>query len=642
MAPDYGNGHGNNGNGSDSIDFVFPITKELKDQGIEGFRIKDQNAILVLASDPNNKKDSNDHMVLFPFYRNNYDRSIQKLKDRLELRNVDDRLITIYCLKITELLLQYILDYKTGKVKKRPKEEQETLKEMQLIVDEINSLRTKYAGISVEVWEMERVKRFNALRNTIKEKMPNAWESLELVLTVKGVRHIADITLPVVLIIIGDPGTWKTVGIGLIRRWPDVVYKDKISAKSWVSHASKEDVEELEGIDLIKQIRNRTFAIPELAPIFMQKDEILSDTLSTLVRLADGEGFLGHSGLWGDRGVDDKIMFTMIGALVQVHPNVYKILSQLGPKIYFATPEYSEPTIDDLISDFHGDEDHELRKSTIKDTVFDYLKWLEVHPSMIDLDHKAGNEEQEEEQQEREQSHVPKMRRMALEWDKASDDRDAIRMIAKLAMLIRKVRANVITYQTKVMTHLKGSDDGKPAPDSSSSSESTTQSTAGYEYEYGHGKPIVERPERPAQILYNLARAHAYEICGRNYITNEDLPILIKIVLSAANRDRIAVIKALLHATKDSSSLIYNELGTTRHIDMSHVVTMEQLSNDTHISRSSIQRAIEELKPLGLIDVYKTSSESHKNAICFKEEFDWLYESGFQDLLKKAFPSRVK
>ena len=79
-------------------------------------------------------------------------------------------------------------------------------------------------------------------------------------------------------------------------------------------------------------MKDHMFAVPELAPIFMQREDILVDTLSTLVRLADGEGFLGHSGLWGDRGIDGKLMFTMIGAIVDVAPNVYKILSALGSK----------------------------------------------------------------------------------------------------------------------------------------------------------------------------------------------------------------------------------------------------------------------------------------------------------------------
>jgi hypothetical protein len=51
-------------------------------------------------------------------------------------------------------------------------------------------------------------------------------------------------------------------------------------------------------------------------------------------------------------------------------------------------------------------------------------------------------------------------------------------------------------------------------------------------YEYSYEQPIIENPSRANIILYNIARAHALEILGRNYITKEGIPIIIKIALS--------------------------------------------------------------------------------------------------------------
>jgi hypothetical protein len=51
-------------------------------------------------------------------------------------------------------------------------------------------------------------------------------------------------------------------------------------------------------------------------------------------------------------------------------------------------------------------------------------------------------------------------------------------------------------------------------------------------YEYSYDQPIIENPSRANIILYNIVRAHALEIRGRNYITKEDIPIIIKIALS--------------------------------------------------------------------------------------------------------------
>ena len=318
-------------------------------------------------------------------------------------------------------------------------------------------------------------------------------------------------------------------------------------------------------------------------------------------------------------------------------------------------PEFKEATEEDLINEITG-EDYELKKLAIREALFSYLKWLEVNPLMTDYDQKIGRNEEpavppDEKEEEGQEQGPPKIIHRVIDWDKQSDDKDAIRMIAKLALLLARIRGNVVSYQTKVMTHLKesGDDNGKgndSKPDSNSKvadddNDVEESITSSYQYEYGHGKPIIERPERPAKVLYNLARAHAYELCGRTHIT-QDLPVIIKIVLSAANRNRIAVIKALLNAKKDLSGLSYAELNTTRQVDMNHIITELQLVHQTQISRSSIQRTIVELTPLGLIDIYKTKSKSHKNAFCFKSKFSWVYDAEFQELLKIAFPNSVR
>jgi hypothetical protein len=58
-----------------------------------------------------------------------------------------------------------------------------------------------------------------------------------------------------------------------------------------------------------------------------------------------------------------------------------------------------------------------------------------------------------------------------------------------------------------------------------------TQDTQGSEY--GYGIPTIEEPDRAMQQLANLAKGHAL-LTGRNYVTIEDLPIIIKVVLSTA------------------------------------------------------------------------------------------------------------
>ena len=128
---------------------------------------------------------------------------------------------------------------------------------------------------------------------------------------------------------------------------------------------------------------------------------------------------------------------------------------------------------------------------------------------------------------------------------------------------------------------------------------------------------------------------------GRNYITDEDLPILVKIVLSSANRERISVIKALLLAPKGISGLVPSELDTTRDVDLEHLVNTSYLVSRTGISKSQVHRIVTELEILELVDIYKVRS-SHQNHITFKEGSNWVYEEPFQNLLRQCYPDPDK
>src|ERR671931_468679 len=105
----------------------------------------------------------------------------------------------------------------------------------------------------------------------------------------------------------------------MLRSWPATYYSDDINPASFVSHANVENEEDLELKDLIRQMKDRLTMFPELAPLFMKHEEALGEILNKFTRLADGEGYLSHSGLHGLRGVDEPLM-----------DRVYKVLSSLG------------------------------------------------------------------------------------------------------------------------------------------------------------------------------------------------------------------------------------------------------------------------------------------------------------------------
>jgi hypothetical protein len=124
-----------------------------------------------------------------------------------------------------------------------------------------------------------------------------------------------------------------------------------------------------------------------------------------------------------------------------------------------------------------------------------------------------------------------------------------------------------------------------------------------------------------------VARAHAFEIDGRDYITEEDLIIPIKMALSAANRNRVSMIRDIFRA-KDTSGTPYNTLDTN------------YLATATGLTRLPVQQTIEELHALGLIDIAKDrESVDHETYIRLKPELAWVYGERFQQLLEKCYPT---
>ena len=173
-----------------------------------------------------------DTTILFPFNLDKYKKSIEELQNALEARKIDERIITIACSKITDVIVNYDFDGNGGLISSNSSAAtNSTNTETKIILDEISFLIEKYKDLPYEVWQQERNKRYQALRQAINDNIPESWESIECVLTSKGIMHIKDITLPLILIIIGNPSTWKTIAIGMLRRWFGTYYVDKINLR---------------------------------------------------------------------------------------------------------------------------------------------------------------------------------------------------------------------------------------------------------------------------------------------------------------------------------------------------------------------------------------------------------------------------
>jgi hypothetical protein len=83
------------------------------------------------------------------------------------------------------------------------------------------------------------------------------------------------------------------------------------------------------------------------------------------------------------------MMFTWVGAAVDIPYKVHKYLGTLGPKLYFFRPPIlQKKTESDYLQQIEKD-DFNKKVTEIREALLDYLKWFEIGPEML-IDKEAG------------------------------------------------------------------------------------------------------------------------------------------------------------------------------------------------------------------------------------------------------------
>ena len=438
----------------------------------------------------------------------------------------------------------------------------ERSKENQEILTEIEKIRAENTDKTLDEWKVKLEKKYNHLRETVDKNLPNLWPALEFELSIQKIINIKDCTLPFAGIILGPPSSLKTQAIELLRNWPNTFYTDNFSAKSFVSHTTAVPKEKLEEIDLLPKIKNKCFLTPELAPTFAAKDDDLIQILGIMTRILDGNGYESDSGAQGHRGYSGKMMFTWIGAAVDIPHKVHKYLGTLGPKLYFLRlPVIQNKTEDEYVDQIKND-DFNIRIAEIKGALFDYLKWFEIIPEMA-IDNETGL--------------------LKVAWNSEKNEELAQRYISRLARLLANLRGVAPTWNSY---ESQGSN-------------------------YAYTLPTIEEPDRAIQQLSNLARGHALSQ-GRNYVTLDDIPIIISVVLSTASKERVTIFDLLLaHDGK---------------------LTASEISMSLNMSLPTARRTMLELWVLRLVDKDNPDDNSSVKEISLKPGFRWFISEEFRKL----------
>ena len=387
----------------------------------------------------------------------------------------------------------------------------ERAKEIQEVLTEIENARVDNKNVMLDEWQEKLREKYDHLLAVVNRNLPNLWPALEFELSIQKILNIKDCTLPFAGIILGPPSSLKTQVIELLRNWPHTFYTDNFSAKSFVSHTTAVKKEQLSQIDLLPKIKNKCFLTPELAPTFSAKDDDLLQILGIMTRIMDGNGYESDSGAQGHRGYSGEMMFTWIGAAVDIPYKVHKYLATLGPKLYFLRPQVVLHKTEDDYMDQVKNDDFSSRIAEIKKALTDYMIWFEINPGAI-----TDSEN----------------RLVKVGWNSEMNDKVAQRYIIRLARLLTHLRGVALTWNTY---GTQGSD-------------------------YAYTLPTIEEPDRAIQQLTNLARGHALSQ-GRNYITLDDIPMIINVVLSTASKERVTIFDLLLaHNGKLTASKIEKSL----------------------------------------------------------------------------------
>ena len=176
-------------------------------------------------------------------------------------------------------------------------------------------------------WTNEKLlERYNHLKEVTLENRPNLWFGLEFALSIKNILNIKGCSLPFAGILLGPPSSLKTLIIECFRGYQNTFYTDNFSPKAFVSHISGKKEKQLRKGDMLPRVKNKFFMTPELAPVFSAREDDLTQLLGILTRVLDGQGYESDTGACGHRGYNEEIMFTWLGAAVDIPYKLHKLL----------------------------------------------------------------------------------------------------------------------------------------------------------------------------------------------------------------------------------------------------------------------------------------------------------------------------
>jgi hypothetical protein len=331
------------------------------------------------------------------------------------------------------------------------------------------------------------------LRKTIESHFPDLWPAVSVGLATCATLLLGENANPTALIYVGGPSTGKTTVASMfegatitVRGTPqELCYRtDKFTPAAFVSQAANRTSAQLRNVDLLPRIKDKVLLTPELAPIFRGKDDELTTTFSIITRVLDGQGLQTDSGTHGQRGYAGPHLFAWIGCTTPFEPRVWKIMSQLGSRLFFLVMQAGgKVTVERLMALGNGPS-YQERLAACRAAVHVFLKGLfSAHGEV-----------------------------RSVRWPNEGDESEARLWLARCAMLLAAMRT-------------------VPAEERELGGKTV--------YKAG----CAEGPERALAVLTNLARGYAL-VHGRCRVAMDDLPLIIAVTVSSIPGDASPIFKA--------------------------------------------------------------------------------------------------
>lgn len=387
----------------------------------------------------------------------------------------------------------------------------------------------------------------NEWRSVIRENFQELVVASEIALSTVAQLLIKDITNPFALVLIDVPAAGKTITINFFAEsgLPELMYpSDKFSPASFVSNAANVKREDLEKVDLLPRLKYRMFCIRDLATVFSAREEDLISNVGILTRVLDGEGLATDGGVHGQRTRTGDYLFMLLAASTPIPRRVWKVMGNQGPRLFFLGLHMKTKTNEELVRQLQGNACKE-KELLCRKVTGDLLRTLWAK-------HRDG-----------------------IVWDKTKDQPNHLMIIARCASLLAKLRGTLNTDRER--------------------------NDAGEDLVYH--SPVIEKPDRLNQLLYNLARGHAVAL-GREYITDEDMPCVALLACDSAPGHRAELLHAL--------------------IQRGGRVATGQVEKFLKVSKPTALHEMDNLKILGICEEWDPDDITTEKGIKFQEEFMWF------------------